>query len=67
VRLATRVRGIYVTSVREAPELIGKLLHCWDKSTNYNTLNIEKIIFSSEHADLLEDFLETDKVRDQTA
>jgi len=60
--LVTKGRTIYITNIRKAPELIGKLLHCWDEGTNYNTLTMEKIMYSSEHADLIESFPETDNV-----
>jgi len=41
-QLVTKGRTIYITNIRKAPELIGKLSHCWDESTNYNTLTMKK-------------------------
>jgi len=60
-QLAIKAGTMLVKSIREAPKLVGKLLHCWDAYTNYRTLTVEKILYSSEHADLLEDFLDVDK------
>jgi len=60
-QLVTKGRTIYITNIRKAPELIGKLLHCWVEGTNNNTLTREKkIMYSSENADLIESFPETD-------
>jgi len=60
-KLAIKTGTILFKRIRETPELVGKLLHCWDAYTNYRTLTVEKIIYSSEHADLFEDFLDVDK------
>jgi len=34
---------MFVSKTREAPELIGKALHCWPNEVSYSTLTHEEV------------------------
>ena len=50
-RLANRKRSLYITSIREAPELTGKALHCWLNNVSYRMLTHNEIQRSVKRAD----------------
>jgi len=48
--LLLKNNAIYVQYVRDAPELINKILHYWDPSITYQTLSTKEIKNSVEYA-----------------
>jgi len=64
IRLANKSDSIYITKMRDAPELTNKTLHQWDFMTTYPTLIIKEITNSVERANVL-NMLEVDRVIDE--
>jgi len=50
ITIANRNGSVYVTVVREAPELTGKLLHGWAEGVTYDTLTADEIQRSVKRA-----------------
>lgn len=49
---------MHVWQVKQAPYLIGKMLHQWDEQVNYDTLTLEEITRSTQRADVTNDWQE---------
>jgi len=53
-----RQGGMFIRKTREAPELLGKALHCWPNRVNYNTLTHDEVQKSVLRADAVNNLAE---------
>jgi len=57
-QIAIQNGATFIRKTQEAPELIGKALHCWPNGVSYNTLNHDEVQKSVTRADTVNNLTE---------